>query len=120
MSDTAKAAHTTGPWSADKDNWVVSPDGGFVAQCFDGTRQSPDDEILGAANAGLVATAPDMLAICEIFLGGDERFQVAVGGNPMVVDKMLANARIVVAKARGQSLSTLTDLERAGAGNGMD
>lgn len=56
---------------------------------------------IAEANARLIAAAPDLLSICEIFLGGDERFQVAVGGNPTAVDKMLAAARATVAAAKG-------------------
>lgn len=37
-----------------------------------------------------------LLAIVRIFLGEDARFQVAVGGNPIAVDRMLAEARAVV------------------------
>lgn len=51
----------------------------------------------------LSSAAADLLAICEIFLGGDEKFQVAVGGNPIAVDKMLSDARAVVAKAKGEA-----------------
>lgn len=29
----------------------------------------------------------------RIFLGGDDRFQVMVGGNPIAVERMLKNAR---------------------------
>lgn len=29
----------------------------------------------------------------RIFLGGDDRFQVMVGGNPIAVEQMLENAR---------------------------
>lgn len=53
------------------------------------------------ANARLVAAAPELLSIVGIFLGHDDRFQVAVGGNPNAVDAMLAKARGVYAKATG-------------------
>lgn len=36
----------------------------------------------------------------DIFLGGDDRFQVAVGGNPIAVDEMLNSARALIASAR--------------------
>lgn len=54
------------------------------------------------ANCRLIACTPDLLSICQIFLGHDDRFQIAVGGNPIAVDKMLAAARAVVAKATEQ------------------
>jgi len=50
----------------------------------------------------LEAAAPELLAICKIFLGEDDRFQIAVGGNPIAVDKMLAEARETVTKATHQ------------------
>lgn len=41
-----------------------------------------------------------LLAIAQTFLGEDDRFQVAVGGNPIAVDKMLEDARAVVSLVR--------------------
>ena len=35
--------------------------------------------------------------VVEIFLGEDDQFQVAVGGNPIAVDKMLMGARSLLA-----------------------
>lgn len=40
-----------------------------------------------------------LIKTLKIFLGDDERFQVAVGGNPIVVDRMLAEARALVGTA---------------------
>lgn len=34
-----------------------------------------------------------LVDILKIFLGHDERFQIAVGGNPLAVEKMLAAAK---------------------------
>ena len=36
----------------------------------------------------------------SIFLGEDGRFQVAIGGNPIAIDAMLAEARAALASAR--------------------
>lgn len=33
------------------------------------------------------------LFFLKVLLGEDERFQIAVGGNPIVVDRMIAEAR---------------------------
>lgn len=43
------------------------------------------------------------IAFLRILLGEDERFQVAIGGNPLAVDRMLDEAR-----------RTLSDVEVAG------
>ena len=37
------------------------------------------------------------IAFLEILLGRDERFQVAIGGNPLAVDRMLSAARQTLA-----------------------
>ncbi len=42
---------------------------------------------------GLVS---DLRSALAIFLGHDERFRVAVGGNPISVDQMLENARALL------------------------
>jgi hypothetical protein len=46
------------------------------------------------------------IAFLEILLGHDERFQVAIGGNPIAVDRMLSAARrtfVDVGSPRGQA-----------------
>jgi hypothetical protein len=35
-------------------------------------------------------------------MGGDPRFQVGVGGNPIAVEKMIERARAAIKKATGQ------------------
>lgn len=52
------------------------------------------------ADAALIAAAPDLLASLKCFLE-DIRFQVTVGGNPIMVDRMIAAARAAIAKAEG-------------------
>jgi len=42
----------------------------------------------------------DLLEALEAMMGGDEKLQVAVGGNPIYVDKFLAKTRAAIAKAR--------------------
>jgi hypothetical protein len=46
--------------------------------------------------------APDLLASLQEFMGGDPRFQVGVGGNPIAVEKMIERARAAIKKATGQ------------------
>jgi hypothetical protein len=53
------------------------------------------------ANAHLIAAAPEMYEALVHFIE-DPTFQVAVGGNPNVVDRMLDHARAALAKARGE------------------
>lgn len=55
-----------------------------------------------AAQDRLVALIPDLVRYLAIFLGEDERFHIAIGGNPYATDKMLAAARATLAKARGE------------------
>jgi hypothetical protein len=52
------------------------------------------------ANAHLIAAAPELYEALVHFIE-DPTFQVAVGGNPNVVDRMLDHARAALAKARG-------------------
>lgn len=58
-----------------------------------GTRQDAE-VIVRAINAH-----EELVKALTCFLD-DERFQVAVGGNPIVVDRMLDEARAALAKAR--------------------
>jgi hypothetical protein len=55
----------------------------------------------GVANAHLIAAAPELYEALVRFIE-DPTFQVAVGGNPNVVDRMLDHARAALAKARGE------------------
>lgn len=53
------------------------------------------------ARAALLASGTGALvASLEAFLE-DDRFSVSVGGNPLAVEKMLADARSALAKAQG-------------------
>ena len=57
-----------------------------------------DDEALRVLNAALRVTGADELAAALGWFLEDPRFQVAVGGNPNAVDRMLADARAALAK----------------------
>jgi hypothetical protein len=59
------------------------------------------DLIRGAGHAQEL-DKDELAKFLAIFLGADERFQVAVGGNPIAVDKMLADARAALAKHGGR------------------
>jgi hypothetical protein len=43
--------------------------------------------------------APELLEFVGILLAEDDRFQIAIGGNPNAVDEMLGRARAAYAKA---------------------
>ncbi len=94
-----EAKHTPGPWKATQDS-VVDLAGSIICEAAP-TGISPKTELDWLANARLIAAAPDMLALVTVLLGHDDRFQVALGGNPLAVDKLLASARITYAKAIG-------------------
>ena len=53
-----------------------------------------------ASQRALHEAAPDLLKALGYFIA-DERFHVAVGGNPIVVDAMLAEVRETYSKATG-------------------
>lgn len=62
---------------------------------------SVSDRCFAVAAVHALNCHTDMLAALKIFLSEDARFQVAVGGNPLAVDKMLEGVRALVAKAEG-------------------
>lgn len=55
MSETK---FTPGPWGLDSTGSVVTADGGYVAEAYDGLRSTDNDPYIGAANARLIAAAP--------------------------------------------------------------
>ena len=63
-SSATNREHTVGPWSIDpafSANGLINSETGAVAQIIE--LDNPDDET--AANARLIAAAPDLLAACE-------------------------------------------------------
>lgn len=50
---------------------------------------------MGSDNARLIATAPDMLAVLSLLVHGD--------GQPDEMPRIMAAARVALAKARGQA-----------------
>ena len=102
--------HTPGPWRLD-DKTQIAADliEGHYHSIEAGCGYLPPDKDHGGfsltgympeADARLIAAAPDLLAALKCFLQ-DERFDVAVGGNPIAVDAMLKQARDAVSKAEG-------------------
>lgn len=54
------------------------------------------------ANGRLIAAAPELYEALAALLGGDDKLQVGIGGNPIYVEAFLAKARAALAKARGE------------------
>lgn len=108
---SGETAHTPTPWKVFttpdglKLVGIGSDDGGGICDAGFGVWSWKDAE--GIANAELIVRAvnchADMLAALKIFLGDDDRFQVAAGGNPLAVDRMLDGIRALVDKAEGRS-----------------
>lgn len=92
------AKHTPGPWRAMPDGYIqrdaVDPFGGAVVAHV--RHSAPDRQ---AANARLIAAAPDLLDMCERLLGFGLYY-----GDPTAIaagDGMLNAAKALIAKAKG-------------------
>jgi hypothetical protein len=96
------ADHTPGPWEI-RQGHVYAMTGRYyerpVARV--GVPLDKNDSRVPEleANCRLIASAPDLAEVVKVFLGHDDRFQIAVGGNPIAVEQMLANARACLARA---------------------
>jgi len=100
--------HTPGPWVAEpqvgKGAWVTGSDGQWAALSC-GT-----DDANGAANARLIASAPDLLASLRQCVDAMERqAESARANNSRGASEwepggsMLANARAAIARATGEA-----------------
>ena len=100
---TKSAGHTPGPWTAFE---YGSPRNSYYVRAVNGeiviSGPSLNNKRASKADAVLIAAAPDLLAALRCFIE-DERFHVGIGGNPIVVDKMIAAARAAIAKATGDA-----------------
>jgi hypothetical protein len=98
------AGHTPGPWLDVGDGYIEARNAPLKARSgwydYAYLQASPEERAEWQANARLIAAAPELLEALRWFVD-DERFQVAVGGNPNVVERMIANAQAVYAKATG-------------------
>lgn len=92
--------HTPGPWALDdnghdirthEDYWPIGcADGNLIAYV------AHTDDVMGEANARLIAAAPDLLAACEALLNEARQFF------PMVCGDAITEAEAAIAKARGE------------------
>lgn len=48
------------------------------------------------------ATLEALMTVLKVFLGHDQRFQIAIGGNPLAIEKMLSSARRSLTDAGGE------------------
>lgn len=92
-----KPKHTPGPWYADvrqapQVSYIYTSDGATDDDII--VETSPECQI-SDADAALIAAAPDMLEVLEVF--SDESLE----WNAEVIDNFCRAARIVLAKARG-------------------
>jgi hypothetical protein len=86
--------HTPGTWTSDhgtRSSWVHlgDKDDGRVVEVKGDNHQN---------DADFIAEAPAMLDALRFFLGGDDKVQVGVGGNPTYVDRKLDEARAILAR----------------------
>ncbi len=104
--------HTPGPWrviidddgnplsgrpsvvAADEYDCAIVHWDGFVQTYWQSARGEKEIH----ANAKLIAAAPELLEVVKDFME-NPLYQVAVGGNPTMVDEFMTRARAVIAKA---------------------
>jgi hypothetical protein len=100
----SEAKHTPGPWEASGDEVIGAIDWTYhVASAWSNHQIEPDE---AAANAKLIAAAPDLLAACEACIAADELANAdGTLGDDMVAayDAAIASAKASIAKAKGQS-----------------
>jgi len=100
--------HTPGPWVLDRnadirtheDHWAGSVEGNLIAYV------AHTEDVMGEANAHLIAAAPDLLKVVRLLRGSVEVFArdlAARGhnGSAAILDSDLRCARAVIAKAEG-------------------
>ena len=93
--------HTPGPWVfAIDDKWIYIGEVGYAdyRNAFAKVDYDDVDHDTALANARLIACAPELLAVVRDFME-NPLFQVAVGGNPTMVDDFMERARAAIAKA---------------------
>lgn len=101
---TEQTQHTPGPWTICYDGQIDSKDGEFICSFrWDSFKEFNDGN--NAANARLIAAAPDM----ERELMSYQAIAMALDDCTMEADEVLQNIlslyhnRMAIAKARGQS-----------------
>ena len=101
---------TKGPWNANFtrfSGWVVGfhitdPEHGSlrpICEAYDKTGAMNPDEI--AANARLIAAAPEMLEALEIGVA-EMKFSIMKHGNDQTMQRLIVRFKSVIAKATGE------------------
>lgn len=104
MNTKAVGAHTPGPWTATESGGLLfvidagdydhkADTGFFVGTVTDGGKEEH------AANARLIAAAPDLLEALESLVSSEWMVTHSWGGDR---DAVMAKARAAIAKARGE------------------
>jgi len=104
----SEAKFTKGPWEALTNGNAYNFEtvvtfknaaDGWICTVYD---DCDDCTLPDGANAHLIAAAPELYDMLYALMGGDEKMQVAIGGNPSYVDGFMSRANSVLAKARGE------------------
>lgn len=96
MADTR---WTPGPWLVSETGSVVAAsDSGYVAEPYDGRHTLQNDAAITAANAHLIAAAPEMYEALAAVIGD---YEAHMRGHEYVPTPLIA-ARAALAKARGE------------------
>ena len=93
------STHTPGPWAADPVTLMVTSERGLVCVVEDRVHADYDNSAEIEANARLIASAPDLLAIC-LELDQWERDPDKYGGD---LAELAIKARAAIRKATGES-----------------
>lgn len=96
-------SHTPGPWRAVEFGETgvyhikYNDHGNWLAEVYPGD-DTPEDRAETKADAALIAAAPELLAVMqEMFCDGP--VQIAMAGNPVVIEALEKRAREAIAKA---------------------
>lgn len=94
----SKQQHTPGPWRIEDKERILSDCPEFRIMCSDGYIAGVDStRAENAANARLIAAAPELLEALEAIIAS------ADAGNAAILNRLLDQARAAIAKARGES-----------------
>ena len=79
------------------DNILRAAGSGLRHYTMPATRQA-----ILEATAEAMRASDELVELLAVFLGEDERFQIAIGGNPNAIEEFMGTARTALAKHRGQ------------------
>jgi len=92
--------HTKGPWRFERTPYGKGTTRAICARTNEIARLTTAYYSASTqdANAHLIAAAPELLSVV-LDMFQNPQFQVAVGGNPIMVDALMERARAAIAKA---------------------